>query len=255
MDLAGRVALVTGAGSGIGRATALRIAKAGAAAVVVNYRTSAQKAEGVADEIRAMGVEALCAQADVRDDARVRAMMLAVERRFGRLDVLVNNAGVTRWAPLADLEALTDEVWDEILDVNVKGAFRCSRAAAPLLARVEGMIVNVASVSGVLAPATISSLAYGASKAALIHMTRVLAVALAPRVRVNAVAPAFTDTPWMREHFGAAFAERASAAATQYPLRRIATADDVATAIMGLITGGDFVTGQTLVVDGGLTIA
>jgi 3-oxoacyl-[acyl-carrier protein] reductase len=146
-------------------------------------------------------------------------------------------------------------VWDEILDVNVKGAFRCVRAAASLIAGARGMVVNVSSISGVLAPSTISSLAYGTAKAALIYLTKGLAVALAPEIRVNCVAPAFTDTPWMSEHFGPDYREIMAKASADFPLQRIATPDDIAGAILGLITGGDFVTGQTLIVDGGLSLS
>lgn len=255
MDLAGRVALVTGGGTGIGRATVLHLAKSGATGVGINYRASKAEAEQTADEARRLGAEPFCIRADVRSDEQVRAMVRQVDERFGRLDVLVNNAGVTHWIPLADLEALTDAVWDEILDVNLKGAFRCARAGAELLAKREGMIINVASISGMQAPATISSLAYGAAKAALIHMTRLLAVALAPRVRVNAVSPAFTDTKWLADHFGDAYEEAKTRVASHYPLRRVGTPDDIAGAIVGLITGGDFVTGQTLLIDGGVSLS
>jgi 3-oxoacyl-[acyl-carrier protein] reductase len=255
MDLAGRVALVTGGAAGIGRATALRLAKLGAAGVAITYCTSRTGAEQVAGELGQNGTRALCVAVDIKSDDQVRRMVQQVGAHFGRLDILVNNAGMTRWVPLQDLEALTDAVWDEILDVNLKGAFRCARAAAPLLSNVSGMIVNVSSISGILAPATLSSLPYGAAKAALIYITRALAVALAPGVRVNAVAPAFTDTPWMREHFGGAYDETIARASLQFPLRRIASAEDIAGAIAGLITGGDFVSGETLVVDGGLRLS
>jgi NAD(P)-dependent dehydrogenase (short-subunit alcohol dehydrogenase family) len=255
MDLNGRVTLVTGAAIGIGRATALRLAKAGAAGVVINYRASKEEAEKVAGEVRKIGADALCVRADVKSDREVRQMIQQVGKRFGRLDVLVNNAGVTHWVELSDLEGLTDAVWDDALEVNLKGAFRCVRAAAPLLSETEGMVVNVASISGILTPATISSLAYGAAKAALIYLTRGLAVALGPRVRVNGVAPAFTDTKWMREHYGEEYGQIVDKAAAHYPLRRIATPDDVAAAIVSLVTGGDFVTGQTLIVDGGLSLS
>ena len=255
MNLAGRVVLVTGGATGIGRATVLHLAKAGAAGVVINYRSSAAEAERAAEEVKGLGVEPLCIQADVRSDGQIRSMMRQIGARFGRLDVLVNNAGVTHWIPLADLESLTDEIWDEILDVDLKGAFRCVRAAASMLAEHEGMIINVASISGMQAPAMISSLAYGAAKAALIHMTRLLAVALAPRVRVNAVSPAFTDTKWLADHFGDAYEQTKARAASHYPLRRVGTPDDIAGAILGLITGGDFVTGQTLLIDGGVSLS
>jgi 3-oxoacyl-[acyl-carrier protein] reductase len=255
MELTGRVALVTGGAGGIGGAVARALAKAGVAGMVVNYRKSSKEAEALAAEIERGGVKALALQADVQSDAQVRAMMRTVEAGFGRLDVVVNNAGVTHWVKLANLEGLTDPIWDEILDVNVKGAFRCARAAQKLLEANHGMIVNVSSISGVLATSTISSLAYGTAKAALIYMTKGLAVAMAPKVRVNCVAPAFTDTPWMSQHFGADYRQVIAKASAGFPLQRIATPEDIAGAIVGMITGGDFVTGQTLLVDGGLSLS
>lgn len=255
MELQGRVALVTGGAGGIGGAVVRALARAGISAAAVHYRKSGKEAELLAAEMEREGVASMAVQADVQNDAQVKAMIQAIESRFGRLDVLVNNAGVTHWVRLDDLEGLTDMVWDEILDVNVKGAFRCARAAASLLKASRGMVVNVSSISGVLAPATMSSLAYGTAKAALIYLTRGLAVALAPEVRVNCVAPAFTDTPWMSQHFGEQYQEVITKAAAGYPLQRIAAPEDVAGAILGLITGGDFVTGQTLIVDGGLSLS
>jgi 3-oxoacyl-[acyl-carrier protein] reductase len=255
MELNGRVALVTGGAGGIGGAAVRRIAKAGISGIAINYRKSNKEAEDLAGEIERDGVKAFAIQADVQDDAQVRALMGKIEEQFGRLDILINNAGVTHWVKLSDLEGLTDPIWDEILDVNVKGAFRCARAAAKLLKENHGMIVNVSSISGVLAPSTISSLAYGTAKAALIYMTKGLAVAMAPNVRVNCVAPAFTDTPWMSQHFGADYQNVIAKASSGYPLQRIASPEDIAGAILGLITGGDFVTGQTLIVDGGLSLS
>ena len=255
MDLRGRVALITGGATGIGRATVLALAQAGASGVAINYRTAKKDAEKLASQVRKAGARALCVHGDVKNEEQVKRMVREVKKYFRRLDVLVNNAGVTHWVPVNDLKNLTDEVWDDILDVNLKGAFRCVRAAAPLLEKSGGMVVNVASISGVIATATMSSLAYGASKAALIHLTRGLAVALAPKVRVNAVAPAFTDTPWMKKHYGASYKQVMAGAASNYPLRRIATPEDIAAAIVGLVTGGDFVTGQTLIVDGGLSLS
>ena len=255
MELQGRVALITGGAGGIGGAVVRSLAKAGISGVAINYRRSASEAEHLATELERSGVKALAIQADVRNDAQVRAMIEKIGQHFGRLDILVNNAGVTHWVKLADLDGLTDGIWDEILDVNVKGAFRCARAAAKLLEQNQGIIINVSSISGVLAPSTMSSLAYGTAKAALIYMTRGLAVAMAPRVRVNCVAPAFTDTPWMSQHFGAEYQQVIAKASTGYPMQRIATPDDIAGAILGLITGGDFITGQTLIVDGGLSLS
>jgi 3-oxoacyl-[acyl-carrier protein] reductase len=255
MELQSRVALITGGAGGIGGAVVHSLAKSGVSGVVINYRKSASDAGQLAAEVERGGVKALAVQADVRSDAQVRAMIEKIGQHFGRLDILVNNAGVTHWVKLADLDGLTDAIWDEILDVNVKGAFRCARAAAKLLEASGGMIVNVSSISGVLAPSTMSSLAYGTAKAALIYMTRGLAVAMAPKVRVNCVAPAFTDTPWMSQHFGAEYQQVIAKAAAGYPMQRIATPEDIAGAILGLITGGDFVTGQTLIVDGGLSLS
>ena len=255
MELAGRIALVTGGATGIGRATILHLARSGAAGVVINYRTAKDQAEEAASEVRKIGTEAHCVLADVKSDDEVRRMVQQAGERFGRLDVLVNNAGVTRWIPISDLEALTDSVWDEIMDVNVKAAFRCTRAAVPLLSQSQGMVVNVSSISGILATATSSSLAYGTAKAALIYLTRGLAVALAPKVRVNAVAPAFTETKWMKDHYQDDYDQMVEKASANFPLRRIATPEDVAAAIVSLVTGGDFVTGQTLIVDGGLSLS
>jgi 3-oxoacyl-[acyl-carrier protein] reductase len=255
MELSGRVALVTGGAGGIGTAVVRAFAGAGASGIAIHYRKSAADAEALVAEVERRGIQALAVQCDVQNDDQVRRMIATVGERLGRLDVLVNNAGVTHWVKLSDLDGLTDVVWDEILDVNVKGAFRCARAAAALLAEHGGMVINVSSVSGVLATSTISSLAYGTAKAALIYLTRGLAVAMAPKVRVNCVAPAFTDTPWMSGHYGEEYRQVIAKAASGYPLQRIATPEDVAGAILGLVTGGDFVTGQTLIVDGGLSLS
>ena len=255
MELQGRVALVTGGAGGIGGAIVRSLAKAGISGIAINYRKSSKAAEELVADLERAGVKAIAVQADVQSDAQIRGMIQQIGGQFGRLDILVNNAGVTHWVNLGDLDGLTDKIWDEILDVNVKGAFRCARAAALMLAEHQGMIVNVSSISGVLAPPTLSSLPYGTAKAALIYLTKGLAAALAPRVRVNCVAPAFTDTPWMSEHFGAEYPQAIAKASAGFPLQRIATADEVAGAILGLITGGDFVTGQTLIVDGGLSLS
>jgi 3-oxoacyl-[acyl-carrier protein] reductase len=255
MELKERVALVTGGAGGIGGAVVRSLVGAGIGGIAINYRNSKKEALELAEEMERGGVKAQTVQADVQSDSQVRAMMEEIRAKFGRLDILVNNAGVTYWVNLSDLEGLTDKIWDEILDINLKGAFRCARAAAPMLARHQGMVVNVSSISGVLAPSTISSLAYGTAKAGLIYLTKGLAAALAPSIRVNCVAPAFTDTPWMSEHFGAEYPQVIAKASAGFPLQRIATANDVAGAILGLITGGDFVTGQTLIVDGGLSLS
>ncbi len=249
MDLSGRVAIVTGGGTGIGRAICEALVKGGAQGVVVNYSRSAEAAEASAAQLREAGADALAVRADVTDEAAVAQMVSGAVDRWGRLDILVNNAGTTRFIPFPDLDAATDEVWDELYAINVKGAFRCARLAAPHLRRERGAIINLGSTAGLRGSG--SSLPYAVSKAAVHHLTRTLAVALAPDVRVNAIAPGTVATNWYRGRFGdekADAAERAAAETT--PLRGVATAEDCAAAVMGLLAS-DWVTGQVLVVDGG----
>ncbi|TMB75861.1 MAG: SDR family oxidoreductase, partial [Chloroflexi bacterium] len=162
MDLAGRVAIVTGGGTGIGRATCMRLAKAGAKAVVINYSRSADDAESTAEEVRRLGSSAVPHQANIADEGMVKAMVASTVERYARLDVLVNNAGTTHFIPHPDLEALTDEVWNDILSVNLKGTFFCCRAAAPELKKANGAIVNIASIAAHRASG--SSIAYAVSK-------------------------------------------------------------------------------------------
>lgn len=251
MELKGRVALVTGGGTGIGRAVSLRLAKAGAKAVVINYSRSDKDARATAAEIVVLGPDAMAHKADISNDTQVRAMVAALMERYGRLDVLINNAGTTRFIPHPDLEALTDEVWDDIFKVNVKGTFYCCRAAAPELRKTGGAIVNIASIAG--HRGTGSSIAYAISKAGVLQLTRGLAVALAPEVRVNSVSPGLVSTRWLRQFDAkAADAQEESLAATT-PIGAIATADHVAQAVMALVEN-DMLTGQDVVVDGGRNI-
>lgn len=252
MDLKDRVAIVTGGGTGIGRAVSLRLAKAGAKAVVVNYSRSEKDAQATAAELVLLGSDALVHKADVSDNSAVTSMMAAVKDRYGRLDVLINNAGTTRFIAHPDLDALTEEVWDEILSVNLKGTFYCCRAAAPELRKAMGAIVNIASVAG--HRATGSSIVYAVSKAGVLQLTRALALALAPEVRVNSVSPGLVSTRWYRQRFGeeAATSQEESLAATT-PLGAIANADHVAQAVMAFVEN-EMVTGQDTVVDGGKNI-
>jgi NAD(P)-dependent dehydrogenase (short-subunit alcohol dehydrogenase family) len=253
MELRGAVAIVTGGGTGVGRAVCRALVEAGATAVVVNYSRSEEDARRTASELRELGVRALAYQASVADETAVDAMVGEAVSRFGRLDVLVNNAGTTRFIAPGDLDALTDEVWDEILGVNLKGTFYCARAAAPALRQAHGAIVNVASIAGLRASG--SSIAYGVSKAAVIQLTRNLAMALAPEVRVNAVAPGLIATRWFRVPFGDQAAEaQEERTAAMTPLGRVATADDVARAVLGFLAA-DMVTGECVVVDGGRHLA
>jgi 3-oxoacyl-[acyl-carrier protein] reductase len=253
MELEGAVAIVTGGGTGIGRAVSESLARAGARAVVVNYSRSAEDAGATAAALAGLGCEGVPRQASVADEDAVKAMIADTVSRFGRLDVLVNNAGTTRFIPHPDLDALTREVWDEVLSVNLLGTFFCSRAAAQALKESRGAIVNVASIAGTRASG--SSIVYGVSKAAVLQLTRNLAVALAPEVRVNAVAPGLVATRWFRNAFGeeAATAQEERLAAGT-PSGRVSTAEDVAQAVMGFL-GADQVSGETLVVDGGRHVA
>jgi NAD(P)-dependent dehydrogenase (short-subunit alcohol dehydrogenase family) len=249
MELEGRVAIVTGGGTGIGRAVCVRLAKAGAAGVVVNYSRSEDDARATAREIESSGVKAEPHRADVADESQVVAMIAETVKRFGRLDVLVNNAGTTHFIPHSDLDSLTDAVWDEILGVNLKGTFYCCRAAAPELRKVKGAIVNVASVAGHRAAG--SSIAYAVSKAGVLQLTRALALALAPDIRVNSVSPGLVSSRWFRQRFGEdAASALESSTAESTPLKAVAAPDHVARAVMAFIEN-DLVTGQDVVVDGG----
>lgn len=249
MDLAGTVAIITGGGTGIGKAVGRRLAEAGARAVVVNYSRSEEEAEVTAAALREQGCEGIAVRANVARDDEVRAMVAGAVDRFGRLDVLVNNAGTTHHIPHSDLDALTESVWDDVLSVNVKGTFYCARAAAPALRRARGAIVNIASVAGTRAAG--SSIVYGVSKAGVLQLTRNLAIALAPEVRVNAVAPGLVATRWFLRPLGEEAARRQEeAVAGQTPLRGIAQPEHVAQAVMGFLAA-DFVTGESIVVDGG----
>jgi 3-oxoacyl-[acyl-carrier protein] reductase len=252
MDLAGSVAIVTGGATGIGRAVSLDLARAGAQGVVVNYSKSRAEADETVRALKELGAEGLSVQADVAVEDQVKSMVDLAASHFGRVDVLVNNAGTTRFIPFPDLDAVTEEVWQHILGINLMGPWYASRAAAPHLKKTHGCIVNVASIAGLRASG--SSLPYGVSKAALMQLTRALAVALAPEVRVNAVNPGLVATRWFRQAFGEEAASGQEAAiAKRTPMKAVATPEQVAQAVMGLITS-DLVSGQHLVVDGGLSV-
>jgi ketoreductase RED2 len=184
-----QVVIVTGSSSGIGRAVAERFAGDGAR-VIVNSSRSVEEGETLARSLP----EAVYVQGDVSLEEDARRLVATALERFERLDVVVNNAGTTRRLPFADLEGADDELWRRILGVNLMGPWYVSRAAVPALREAKGAIVNVGSVAGIIAGG--SSLPYAVSKAALHHLTRTLAQALAPDVRVNAVAPGLVDTPW-----------------------------------------------------------
>ncbi|MFN0051783.1 MAG: SDR family NAD(P)-dependent oxidoreductase [Planctomycetales bacterium] len=248
-DTSRKVALITGSATGIGRACALRFAENGFD-VVVNYSRSEAEARETLSLVEACRVRGLLVQCDVGSDAAVRDMLQAIEREFGRLDILVNNAGTTWFIDHKNLEELTEEKWDRILQVNLKGPFFCIRAAVPLLKKSGGgSIVSVSSIAGISGEG--SSIAYAASKGALNTMTKSLARALGPAIRVNAVCPGPVDTRWLR----AVMSEEELAKRTaNFPMRRPAQPEDIAEAVYYLATGTTLTTGQCLVVDGGRTM-
>ncbi len=242
--LAGQVALVTGAGKRIGRSIALRLAADGAS-VCVNYKSSKAEAESLVRKILAEGAKTVAVQADVSKRAEVVRLIGAVEKEFGRLDILVNNSGI--FFP-AKFEELTDEQWDRIMDANLKSQFLCAQVAAPIMKRQgRGRIINLSSLGGLMAWPSYTH--YCVSKAGTIMLTRCLARALAPEILVNSVAPGtihFPDQPPadpVHEHRLEEYIKRV-------PLHRTGTGEDIAGAVAYLATA-DFVTGQVIVVDGG----
>ncbi len=244
--LQGKVALVTGAGTGMGAAIATLFAAEGAR-VAVNYRASQAEADAVVGSITQAGGEAFAVQANVAVEDDVRAMVAEIDSRWGRLDLLVNNAGWSQVTPHAELDQLTDELWDRTLNINLRGAFYCVRQCVPLMRRGGGgAIINNTSASAFHAAG--SSLIYSASKAALVNLTLGLARALAPEIRVNAFAPGMVETRfagWPPEQFVTA---RAST-----PLEALPTAEDVALTALYLAADATTLTGETIVIDGGRT--
>lgn len=244
-------ALVTGAATGIGRSAAVALAKKGYD-VVINYSRSEDAAKVTAQQAEAAGAKTLLQRCDVSDDAGVRAMIAAVEKEFGRLDVLINNAGTTVDIPPTNLEEMTVDDWNRVFSVNVLGVFLVTRAAAPLLKHSpNGCIVNTCSIAG-LRPSA-QPLPYAASKAAVANLTKTLANALGPKIRVNAVAPGWIEGEWMKrtlaENYDGLMARRAK----YTPLKRCCTEDDVADSMLSLILHNRFVTGEIMIVDGGFS--
>jgi 3-oxoacyl-[acyl-carrier protein] reductase len=248
--MAGKAALVTGGGTGIGKAVVLALAKAGYD-VAINYSRSEGAAKDTAKEAEKSGVKAITIKADVADDKSVRAMIAEVEKAFGRLDVLVNNAGTTAdWKP-RDLESISEEAWDRVFAVNTKSIFLVTRAAVKLLKASKGCIMNTASIVG-LRPGP-QPIPYAASKAAVVNMTKTLAWNLGPDIRVNAVAPGWMEGDWMERMLGDKYRDLMDRRAKMTPLKRCVTADDVAETMMTFIQSNRFVTGEILVIDGGFT--
>jgi 3-oxoacyl-[acyl-carrier protein] reductase len=247
-------ALVTGSSSGVGRATALALAAQGVN-VAINYSRSAGAAEAVAAEVERLGVKVICERADVARDADCKRLVAAAEAAFGGLDVLVNNAGTTRFVAHHELDKLEEEDWRSVMAVNVQGPFQMARAARSTLAAGEGgCIVNVGSIAGLRAMG--SSIAYCASKAALHNLTLSLARVLGPQIRVNAVAPGFIEGEWLMQGLGAdAYAQVKRYNEQRSALQAVCKPEDVADAILSLINGSRLVTGQVLPVEAGLMLA
>jgi len=244
-----RVAIVTGASSGIGAAAALALANAGCR-VLATYSSNREGGEATAERCRGAGVEAAAIRADIATDADCRRIAAEAVQRWGRIDVLVNNAGMTRFGDPRDLETLQAEDFERVFAVNVTGCYQVTRAAAPHLREQQGSVVNVSSHSGFSGIG--SSIAYAASKGALNTLTLSLARSLAPEVRANAVCPGFVDTDWMAPKIGQeelpAFKRKIAEVA---PLRRVVSAEEVAEAVCWFALGGRSITGQLLVIDGG----
>ncbi|MFB5268263.1 SDR family NAD(P)-dependent oxidoreductase [Paenibacillus enshidis] len=246
MELKNKVALVTGGGTGIGRATSLELAKRGAV-VIANYSRSQSDADETVQCINNDGGRAIAIQADVSRDEEVRAMVQDAVKHFGTIDLLVNNASITMHIPMDDLESAAEEVWDELFAVNVKGMFYCARAVAPFMKKKQkGAIVNLGSIAGQTGLG--SSLPYAVSKAAVHGLTKSLARALAPDIRVNCIVPGAVATRWWEGREA-----QMSSLAPYLPLQRISTPEDIAAMICAALEQ-DAMTGQIITVDSGQTL-
>jgi 3-oxoacyl-[acyl-carrier protein] reductase len=242
--LRGKVALVTGSATGIGRAAALEFAREGAD-VVVNYSRSEAEAKQTQADCAALNVRALLVRADCAKEDEVKDLVARAVDELGGVDILVNNAGTTRFVPLPEIDELDDSDWDRIFQLNVKGAFYVTRACVPSMRkRGGGLVVNVASVAGLTGAG--SSIPYAVSKGAMITLTKSLAKALAPDIRVNAIAPGIVTTRWV-----AGREDHVERYAKDTPLERAATAEDCARIVVSFAIYGTFLTGEVTLVDGG----
>jgi len=247
IDLTGKTVLVTGGASGIGLATVELFARAGAT-IAINHLADDPRGEQETKRLAATGFRIVNVPGDVSKGGAAERMVAAAIEKLGRLDYLVNNAGTPiarEPIPLSELDAMTEEFWSTILNTNLIGPFRCTRAAAKALKATHGAVCNTASIAGLGSIG--SSIAYGASKAGLINLTIALARVLAPEARVNAVAPGLVDSPWTREWPP----ERKSDYTERTMLGRVAKPQDIAEVIFFLCTSAAMVTGQTIAVDGG----
>ena len=250
MQIEGCVAVVTGSSSGVGAACARQLAEQGCH-VVVNYSRNEEGAHQTSEACQQSGVETLVVQADVADDADCRRMAAAAEEKWGRIDALINNAGTTKFCDHADLEGLSHEDFTRLYAVNTIGAFQMVRAVEPIMNRGErGSIVNVASMAGLTGVG--SSIAYAASKGAMITMTLSLARVLGPKIRVNAVCPGFIQSDWLLNGLGPEkYQQWKTASEKRSALGKTSTPEDIAEGILYFVTGSEVITGETMMMDGG----
>ena len=250
-NLKNKVAIVTGSSSGVGAATAKLLASLGCN-LVINYNSNSAGADAVATECEKHGAETLTVKANVANDDECKSLANEAIQKWGRIDVLVNNAGTTKFVDHANLEGLSAQDFHKIYGVNVIGAYQMVRAVSEQMKSQEsgGAIVNVASIAGVAGVG--SSIAYAASKGAMITMTLSLARVLGPSIRVNVVCPGFIEGEWLKEGLGDDVYNKAHEAARKgAPLGVTATAETVADSILYFIVGPQVVTGESIIVDGG----
>ena len=250
MDIENGVAIITGSSSGVGAACARQLAERGCH-VAVNYARNEAGARATEAACAAFGVETVVVKADVASDDDCRALAGAALDKWGRIDALVNNAGTTRFNPHRELDGLSKQDFLDLYAVNTVGAYQMTRAVAPAMRRGgRGSVVNVASIAAVTGVG--SSVAYAASKGALVTMTLSLARVLGPEIRVNAVCPGFIQGDWLEQGLGKArYAAAKAALEAASPLRLTTTPDTVAEAILYFVAGADVITGETLILDGG----
>lgn len=253
MNLDGATAIVTGAATGVGAATAKRLAALGCN-VGIMYNASATSAQRIAEECQSFGADAFSVQGDVADESDCKNVVQQVADRWGRIDILVNSAGTTKFVNHRHLDGINAADFHRIFAVNVIGAFQMARAAQPYLKQSgNGAIINVSSISGMIGDG--SCIPYAASKGALNTMTLSLARALAPEIRVNAVCPDYISGRWLSEGMGEDKAsEILEIARAKSPLNKVATSDDIAETIVWLAQGAGLITGTHIVVDAGIRL-